>query len=178
VFAEAVPRGDLRRRPAERAPGAVRRITRRHHRGLRIHRLVQRFGRSFVEQRQEMSAEYFRRLVAHGVDFRQPRVALEHADRLRPLAGENHGELHRVTSEEPQVKPPPTPCISTRWPTRIFPARMYSSSASGTDAADVLPWWSTVTTSFSRAMPSFFAVASRMRTFAWCGMSQSTSASV
>ena len=40
---------------------------------------------------------------------------------------------------EPQVKPPPTPCSSRRWPGWILPARTYSSSASGTEAAEVLP---------------------------------------
>src|SRR5919201_1770199 len=117
-----------------------------------------------------MTAEHYGRLAAYAVDLRQAGVGLEHAHRLRPLAGKDHGELHRVTSDEPQVKPPPTPCSSTRCPVRILPARTYSSSASGTEAAEVLPWWSTVTTSLSCGRPS-------LRTFAWCGISQSTSAS-
>jgi len=45
-------------------------------------------------------------------------------------------------------------------------------------AAEVLACRSTVTTSLVRSRPIFFAVASRIRTLAWCGMSQSTSATV
>ena len=46
------------------------------------------------------------------------------------------------------------------------PSRTASSSARGIDAADVLPWRSTVTTTWSMGRPSFLAVASMMRTLA------------
>src|SRR5260221_703503 len=177
VLAQAMPGRELRRWPAKRAPCAVHGIAGGDHRGLRVDRLVQRFGRSFVQQPHERGAERSFSFFQNVLDLRQAGVALQHADRLRALPWKHHGQLHRVTNEEPQVKPPPTPCSSRRSPALIFPARRYSSSASGTEAAEVLPWWSTVTTSFSRGRPSLRAVASRMRMLAWCGISQSTSSS-
>ena len=98
-----------------------------------------RLARAMVDQPDEIDAEHLSRLIDDLGDLGQTVIALKHADGLRPLAGENEGELHNVTSEEPQVKPPPTPCSSTRCPVRILPARTYSSSASGTEAAEVLP---------------------------------------
>ena len=58
------------------------------------------------------------------------------------------------------------------------PSRTAVSSASGTEAAEVLACWSTVTITFSGGRPSLRAVASRMRALAWCGTTQSTSAGV
>src|SRR5204862_4268606 len=135
VPAETVSSRERGRRPAEGAPGTVGGIARRHHRRLRIHRLVQRLRRTFVQEREKLIAERVARLGAHLVDRREPGIALQHADGLRSLPRKNHRELYSVTSDEPHVNPPPTPCRSTRCPARIFPARMYSSSASGTDAA-------------------------------------------
>src|SRR5207302_5143002 len=106
-------------------------------------------------------------------------VAGEHSRRLGSLAWKYHRELHLgyiSTSDAPQVKPPPTPWSMILWPGLMRPSPIATSSARGTEAADVLPWRSTVTTSFDRSMPSCLAVASSMRTLAWCGMSQSTSA--
>src|SRR5207244_1591472 len=92
--------------------------------------------------------------------------AVQHADRLRALPGKQeskfaHGVLflcfYSITYEldymrastAPQVKPPPTPSISTLSPGLTRPSRTAWSSASGIDAAEVLPCWSTVTTIFS-----------------------------
>ena len=44
---------------------------------------------------------------------------------------------------------------------------------SGTEAADVLAWRSTVTITFPGSSPSLGAVESRMRLLAWWGTSQS-----
>jgi hypothetical protein len=43
------------------------------------------------------------------------------------------------------------------------PSRTASSSASGIEAAEVLPCRATVDTTFLSAIPSFFALASMMR---------------
>src|SRR4029078_1220624 len=76
----------------------------------------------------------------------------------------------------PHVNPPPIASRTTRSPRLIRPSLTAVSNASGTEAADVLACRSTVTTTFSGASPSFFAVASRIRALAWCGTTQSTSA--
>jgi hypothetical protein len=80
-------------------------------------------------------------------------VGRHHADRLRTLAGENECEfLHsgdetfRNGAGPPQVKPPPTPSSITCCPLRMRPSRTAVSSASGIDAAEVLPCEATVIT--------------------------------
>src|SRR4029078_6408 len=78
----------------------------------------------------------------------------------------------------PHVNPPPIASRTTRSPRLIRPSLTAVSNASGTEAADVLAWRSTVTTTFSGGRPSFLAVASRIRAFAWCGTTQSTCAAV
>src|SRR6185503_11422228 len=128
---------------AQRAPRRVGGVAAGQHRRLRIDREIELLRRTLVQKGYEFAAENALRLVDHFLRA----VALQHADRLRALSREYQGEFHSVASEEPQVKPPPTPCMSTRCPGRMRPARTNSSSASGTDAAEVLPWWSTVTTS-------------------------------
>ena len=57
----------------------------------------------------------------------------------------------------------------------VRPSFTASASASGIEAAEVLPCRSTVTTTRSIGRSSFFAVPSMMRIFAWCGTSQSIS---
>ena len=52
------------------------------------------------------------------------------------------------------------------------PSRTPVSSASGTDAADVLPWSCTVTITRSIGRSSRLAIAPMMRMLAWCGISQ------
>src|SRR5712671_3460036 len=132
---------DLRRGAAERPPRPIRGITRGQHGRLRVDSLIEAVSRSFVEHGNELRSENPRRFVPDDLDFGQTGVSLQHAYRLRALPREDHGELHLhiVARLAPQVNPPPTPCISTRCPLRILPARMNSSSASGTDAAEVLP---------------------------------------
>src|SRR6516165_1974597 len=83
-----------------------------------------------------------------------------------------------LSAAAPHVKPPPIASSTTRSPRLIRPSLIAVSNASGTDAAEVLACWSTVTTTFSAGRPSLRAVASRMRAFAWCGTTQSTSAEV
>ena len=55
----------------------------------------------------------------------------------------------------PQVKPPPIASSTIRSPRLIRPSLTAVSSASGTDAAEVLACWSTVTMTFSGGRPSF-----------------------
>src|SRR4051795_3690231 len=71
-----------------------------------------------------------------------------------------------LSAAAPQVKPPPIASSTTMSPRLIRPSRTAVSSASGTEAADVLACWSTVTTTLSGSSPSFLAVASRMRLLA------------
>ncbi len=81
-----------------------------------------------------------------------------------------------TTSADPQVRPPPSASSSTRSPARMRPSCRASASASGTEAAEVLAWRSTVTTTRSGGSPSLRPIASMIRLLAWCGTSQSTSA--
>ena len=79
---------------------------------------------------------------------------------------------------EPQVNPPPMASISTSWPGWMRPSAAASAKARGIEAAEVLAWRSTVTTTFSAGRPSLRPMASMIRRFAWCGTSQSMSAAV
>src|SRR6185369_6201805 len=83
-----------------------------------------------------------------------------------------------LSAAAPQVKPPPIASSTTMSPRLIRPSRTAVSNASGTDAAEVLACSPTVITTFSAGRPNFWAVASRIRWFAWCGTTQSTSAAV
>ena len=72
------------------------------------------------------------------------------------------------------MKPAPDAYAAARFcPALMRPSRTAMSSASGIEAAEVLPWSATVTITLSMPKPSFFAVASMMRMLAWCGTSQS-----
>src|ERR1041385_3204259 len=86
------------------------------------------------------------------------------------------GLSHQRTRAAPQVKPPPIASNNTRSPRLMRPSFTATSSASGIEAADVLPCRSTVVTTFSGAMPSLCAEPSMMRLLAWCGTNQSRSA--
>src|SRR6056297_1053238 len=66
----------------------------------------------------------------------------------------------------PQVNPPPKASSSMVSPRLMRPERTATSSAIGTDAADVLPCMSTVTTTRSIGMSSLRAVALMMRRLA------------
>ena len=84
----------------------------------------------------------------------------------------NPARRYMRTSADPQVKPPPKASSSTRSPGLMRPSRTPVSSASGTEAAEVLPWSCTVTITRSIGRSSFFATAWMMRMLAWCGTSQ------
>ena len=62
--------------------------------------------------------------------------------RLKARAGDR--PFHQRTSAEPQVKPPPMASSSTRSPFLMRPSLTATLSASGIEAAEVLPCWSTV----------------------------------
>jgi hypothetical protein len=98
VLAKAVAGHHFRPRPAQRAPGAICRIAGGHHRRLRIHREVERLAGPFVEQFDEIAAQCLAGAVAHLVSARQPRIHLQHADRLRTLPRKYHRQFHRPTS--------------------------------------------------------------------------------
>src|SRR5665213_1567737 len=76
------------------------------------------------------------------------REAMRPEQQTRRLDG-GDVDHHQRISEAPQVKPPPIASIITRWPRWMRPSRTASVSASGTEAADVLAWRSTVITTFS-----------------------------
>src|SRR6267154_1573234 len=74
------------------------------------------------------------------------------------------GDLHHHRSRiAPQVKPPPMASSITRSPRLMRPSAIATESASGIEAAEVLPCLATVLTTFSGAMPSFLAESSMMR---------------
>src|SRR5262245_10206110 len=81
---------------------------------------------------------------------------------------------HRI-SVAPQVKPPPMASSITRSPRLMRRSCTASASASGIEAAEVLPWRSSVSTTCSGLSPSFLATPSMMRLLAWCGTNQSMS---
>ena len=67
----------------------------------------------------------------------------------------------------PQVKPAPKPSIRIVSPELIFPELIPSSSASGIDAADVLPCFCKVIITFSMGMLNLFATEWIILVFAW-----------
>src|SRR5262249_33147624 len=73
----------------------------------------------------------------------------------------------QVSAAAPQVSPPPNAVSSTRDPVVRVPAAAASDSASGTDAAEVFPTRSRLTTARSSGRPSRWASALRMRMLAW-----------
>src|SRR6266705_471422 len=179
VFAEAVA-GEERRLCAAhfqpRPPGAN---SGGHHGRLGVDGAIQLLRRPFGDQLGDVLLQDIGRFGERRADHRHIPVGGEHAHRLRSLSGKDHGEIHLdyiSTIDAPQVKPPPTAWSMSLCPGLMRPSRTARSSASGTDAADVLPWRSTVTMSFEGSIPSFFTVASSIRKLAWCGMSQSMSA--
>src|SRR6267143_253608 len=149
-----------------RAPGTD---TRCHHDWLGVDGAVELLRGAVGDQLREVLLQDIGSFGKRLADRGHVAVAGQHPHRLRTLAWKNHRELHLgyiSTSDAPQVKPPPTPWSMTLWPGLMRPSRIARSSARGTEAADVLPWVPTVTTSLDRSMPSFFAVASSMRTLA------------
>src|SRR5262249_54062024 len=92
----------------------------------------------------------------------------------RGAAGRFPGN-HQRTSVAPQVKPPPIASSMTSSPCLMRPSATATVSASGIDAAEVLPCLATVLTTLLDAIPSFLAESSMMRWLAWCGTNQSMS---
>ena len=180
VLAEAVPGDDGRHRPARRLPGAPHRDAGGQHHRLRVDRLVELGLRAGRHQRPQVlrRAPPTPRRTSRGPPDARRSPAIIPTD-CEPCPGNTKASfivmpLTSVRSTEPQVKPPPTPISSITCGRRAMrPSRTASSSASGIDAADVLACRSTVTIIRSRGTPSFFAVASMIRMFAWCGISQS-----
>ena len=78
-------------------------------------------------------------------------------------------------SDAPQLRPPPKATVQTSCPGCSLPDRDASSSATGTDAADVLPKRSTLTMTRSFGIPRRSAAESMIRKLAWWGISQSRS---
>src|SRR5437763_2740284 len=73
---------------------------------------------------------------------------------------------HQRTSADAQVKPPPIASSMTRSPRLIRPSATAAVSASGIEAAEVLPCLATVVITLCGGMPNFFAESSMMRWFA------------
>src|SRR5260364_114129 len=90
--------------------------------------------------------------------------------------------LHCVTLETNDGGAPGQPAANAfnhdRVPARNTPSPTAPSSASGIDADEVLPCWSTVTSIRSRGSPSLRQVPCIMRIFAWWGISQSICAAL
>ena len=86
------------------------------------------------------------------------------------------GTAHSTTAA-PQLRPPPKPASTSLLPSCTSPCSTASQRAMGTDAAEVLPYLSTLVNSFSGGKPSASAADWMMRMFAWCGMKRSTSSS-
>ena len=168
---------------ARRAPRAPDRDAGGQHHRLRVDRQVERLRGPFVDAASTKSlAERVATLR------RTSRARLGHAGEAasscRPTASPAREIRTRVfiaspaQQHEPQVKPPPTPCSSTWWPARMRRRAPHSSSASGTEAADVLRVLVDRHDELLRAAGrASCAVASMMRMLAWCGISQSMSAS-
>ena len=113
---------------------------RHEERGLRVFRARQLLDGSVEAERREREAENAIRLVEDLARLRVPlRECAPHPDRLRSLPREEERGAYHSTTAAAQVKPPPKVTISTRSPLRMRPPRFASSSASGIDAAEVLP---------------------------------------
>ena len=63
--------------------------------------------------------------------------------------------------------PAPKATISSRLPGSMRPSAIASTSAIGTDAADVLPYFSMLRYVFSGGMPTAFWTLSMIRRLAW-----------
>src|SRR4029077_5681942 len=74
--------------------------------------------------------------------------------------------FHHRKSADPQGNPPPMASKRMRLPRLIRRSATASASASGIEAADVLPCRSTVVTTFAGSIPSLCAEPSMMRLLA------------
>src|SRR6185503_1803422 len=133
------------------------------HEGIDLHRLEHRVGRQPLWRHlklrdQSIDDELYDRihcLSQYGC------VAPCHASGGSVRATSSSGQISAV---DPQVKPPPNAVRTTRSPALMMPAE--SVSASGIDAAQVLPTRSRLMTTLSRIRRIWSAIAWRMRTLA------------
>ena len=84
---------------AGRKPRVIESYRSGEDRGLRVHRKSERFGRTFGDQLGNGKAERIVGAADVLLDDSIAGVAVEHADRLAPLTGENESEAHSVLSE-------------------------------------------------------------------------------
>src|SRR5690606_34841123 len=85
------------------------------------------------------------------------------------------GSAVHSTTAAPAVKPAPKAAISSRSPALMRPAATASTSAIGTDAAEVLPYFSMFRYVFSIGMPTACCTLSMIRRLAWWKRNWSTS---
>ncbi len=172
VFTQAVTGDPVGYLAALVSPQSIYGYAGRQHQRLRIHGLAERFGRPISRQLPQVATERFRGLVKGLTNDLAVAIGSHHAQRLRTLSGKYKREFHVLETDQnlrrtaPQVKPPPTPSSIKVSPRLMRPSRTAASSASGIEAAEVLPWRSTVVMTFSIGRPSFFAVDWMMRIFA------------
>src|SRR6185437_9681527 len=86
----------------------------------------------------------------------------------RGISGRKRRAGYQRRRQAPQVNPAPMASSKTRSPCLIRPSFTAVANASGTEAAEVLPWLATVEITLAGSMPSFLAVPSRIRWLAWC----------
>src|SRR2546423_15602535 len=86
-----------------------------------------------------------------------------------PDTGETPVPRHARITAFAQVRPAPKATKTMMFPGLIRPERQASSSAIGTDAAEVLPYLSMFTKTFSGGKPSLCVAESMMRRVGWWG---------
>ncbi len=115
--------------------------------GLGVAGLREHLFRSLPHDRGEFEPERVVRLVEERAHLGEGvRELAAHTDVLRPLAGEEQSERHRVFSGdqncqtiEPQVRPAPNVAERTFIPGWIVPSSSASSSATGIEAELMFP---------------------------------------
>jgi hypothetical protein len=147
--------------PALGQPGAVGCDTGHQHHRLGVGGQRQRFLRAFLDQAGHVLAQRvtgFASRFRPRPDGRPKRPACQRpASPGREIQKQmvSWSEMNRLTvphvrrTAPPQVNPPPTPSSMRVSPFLTWPLRTAESSASGIEAAEVLPCWSTVTTTLS-----------------------------
>src|SRR5262249_29402549 len=109
VFAEAVA-GDHRwLRTSQAEPKAIRRIAHREHDRLGVDGAAQLLRRPFGDELRHVLLEDGRRRAHDLPNWRGVTVAVEHADRLCSLPGEDHAEIHRALPKDPRTRPTTRP---------------------------------------------------------------------
>src|SRR5690606_15494611 len=116
-------------------------------------RQIQVLFRTFIDQLAQVELQRIGSFCHSLCYHRIVGKAVQHADGLRTLTWKNESKFSHLvflsgknrqlnymrTSAAAQVKPLPTPSIITCCPGLMRPSRTAVSSASGIDAADVLP---------------------------------------